>query len=208
MLYYVMLLITILSSSSSSVSFLYLNFLTYHIVCYVFFGECELVNEESIYRTTLYLPKYLHNAAKDAGINFSKEMTRYLETVLFGDNQQHIHMQYQKLLDHKKNLECELASVNSRLVEIKRVMDESTEQLRSEQELYGKFMRNAQARIRTGKQGGSIDYNKLASFWRHDFFPKNGLKSDTAERILTMVDQDSFDFDCFKKLRRGVSFEA
>ena len=165
------------------------------------------MSEESIYRTTLYIPKYLHNAAKDANINFSKEVTRYLETVLFGDNQQNIQMQYQKLLDHKKNLECELASVSSRLMEVKKIMDESTERIRNEQELYGKFMKNAHARIRTGKQGGSIDYNKLASFWRHDFFPKNGLNHDAAERILTLIDRDSFDFDSFKKLRRGAPIE-
>ena len=165
------------------------------------------MGEEHITRTTCYLPTHLHKTAKDAGINFSKEFARYLETIFYGDNQQNIQMQYQKLLDHKKNLECELASVTSRLIEVKKIMDESTEMIREEHVLYSKFMNNAHARIRTGKQGGSIDYNKLASFWRHDFFPKNGLNHDAAERILTLIDRDSFDFNSFKKLRRGAPIE-
>ena len=97
------------------------------------------MSEETISRTTLYIPKYLHIAAKERQINFSKEFTRYLETILYGENGDDIRHQYEQLLSKKKTLSAELISVNSRLHELKQIMDEASDKLRSEQELYDKL---------------------------------------------------------------------
>lgn len=164
--------------------------------------------EDSITRTTLYLPKYLHETAKDAGVNFSKEFTRYLETVLYGDQPDDMRVQYDQLKQQEKKLEDQLTSVRTRLKEISEMLETVDERIRSERELYERFLKNAHARIRTGKQGANIDYGKLASFWKHDFFPGNGVTKDLAKTLLARIDCDDFDFDSFKKLRRGANLES
>jgi len=165
-------------------------------------------NEHKITRTTIYLPSYLHAKAKESEINFSKEFQRYLEMMLFGENTSDVEFQYNKLCEREQNLQIELTSIKSRKDELKKLLDKHDARLEAEQHLYHKFVGHVNNCITNSVQGGiGLDFNKLRSHWRSDFFPENGLKTHTVEQVLHLVDSGHFDFDCFEKLRKGDILE-
>ena len=90
----------------------------------MFEGLKRMVKEDNIVRSTIYCPKYLHNKAKEAGVNISKELTSYLETILFGDNVHDVKHQMEQLRNKKKTLQTELAAVDNRMKELSKIIVE------------------------------------------------------------------------------------
>jgi hypothetical protein len=166
------------------------------------------MDEDAISRTTLYLPKYLHTAAKEAGLNFSQEVKRYLETVLFGEETSDLQYQLNKIRDRKKQLQIELTSLVAREEELSKLLSEHDVKMKSEKELYEKFLGYMNNRIKNAEKVGiSIDFNQAARFLRQDYFPKNGLGSDCVAEIIRLVKKDDFDFEDFRTLRKGGSLD-
>ena len=167
------------------------------------------MSENNIKRTTIYLPKYLHSKAIEARINFSKEFQIYLETVLFGENTADVQFQYDKLCEREQNLQIELMSIKSRKDELKKLLDKHDARVQHEQSLYDKFIRHVHNRITNSKKANiPLNVDQLRVFWRNDFFPENGLKNRTVEQVIDLVDCDKFDFDCFRRLRKGDVLET
>ena len=172
------------------------------------FGWVLVLNEDSITRTTLYIPKYLHSAAKDAGLNFSKEFKRYLETVLFGEETSDLQYQLTKVQERKKQLQIELTSLDAREKELSKLLGEHDVKMAREKQLYEKFLGYMNNRIKNSEQNGlNIDPRQAARFLRQDYFPKNGLDKNCVLQIIRLVKHDDFDFDCFRTLRKGGSLE-
>jgi len=166
------------------------------------------MDENAISRTTLYLPKYLHSAAKEAGLNFSQEFKRYLETVLFGEETCDLQYQLNKVQERKKQLQIELNSLNSREEELSKLLDEHDVKLTAEKELFKKFLGYMNNRIKNAESGGvGFDFNQAAHYLKQDFFPKNGLNASMVHDIIRLVKKNDFDFENFKTLRKGGSLE-
>jgi len=167
-----------------------------------------LSKEDSITRSTIYLPTYLHSAAKEANLNFSKEISRYLETILFGEETSDLNFQLDKVRERKKQIQIELTSLKTRETELVSLLDEHDSKLTAEKNLYEKFIRYMNNRIdNANRTGVGIDPRQAARFLKQDYFPKNGLNSQMVNEIIDRVARDCFDFDCFKLLRKGGSFE-
>ena len=168
------------------------------------------MTEENITRTTLYLPKYLHCAAKEADLNFSKEFCRYLETILFGEEASSLSFQLEKVRERKKNLQVELTSLNAREDELVKMLGEHDAKMTAERNLYDKFIRYMHNRITVAtdpRNTSGIDLRQAASVLKRDYFPKNGFHPELVEDIMDRVHRGCFDFDCFKTLRKGGNLE-
>lgn len=164
-------------------------------------------NEDGIVRTTAYMPKYLHNKAREAGINISKELTTYLETVLFGDNTTDVQYQMDQLQNKKKSLEIELTTVSSRITDLEKLLKEHDSKLISEKKKFQRFINHCKSHIRNSETGKiSIDYEHLKTYWCKDYFPSNGMKVGEVKDILYTVKKDKFCFEDFQTLCRGGSF--
>lgn len=167
-----------------------------------------MVSEENIIRSTYYCPKYLHNKAKEAGINISKELTTYLETILFGDNVCDVTHQREQLAQKKKSLEIELTSINSRILELDNLIEEHDVKLAIDQKLFDRFLNHCKGRIKNAESGQmSIDYRHLLTYWKKDYFPGNGMNEKTTIQIIDKIRKNSFEFEDFKALRKGDVFE-
>jgi len=165
-----------------------------------------LSKEDNIVRTTAYMPKYLHNKAKEAGINISKELTTYLETILFGDNTTDVKYQMDQLRDKKKTLEVEITTVNMRIKDLEKLLDEHDSKLVVEKKRYQRFVNHCRGQIKNSELGHiSIDYQHLKSYWGKDYFSNNGMNMGDVKDILHRVKKDSFSFEDFQSIRRGGS---
>ena len=170
----------------------------------------NLNNEESIVRSTIYLKKHIHAAGKEAGINFSQEFSRYLETILFGEEVSDLSFQLDKVRDRKKNLQIELTSLNARETELVKMLGEHDAKMAAERSLYDKFIRYMHNRITVAtdpRNTSGIDIRQAASVLKRDYFPKNGFHPELVEDIMDRVHRGCFDFDCFKTLRKGGNLE-
>lgn len=166
-----------------------------------------MVNEESIVRSTIYCPRYLHNKAKEAGINISRELKNYLETILFGDNVFDVKQQLEELLDKKKTLQVELATVTSRIDELNKLMGEHDVKAAAEKNLYKKFLNHCKGHIKNSMDNGlPLNVKRMCSYWTQDFFSGNGLNERSALKVLDGVKKQSFSFDDFQVLRRGDKY--
>ena len=166
------------------------------------------MSEEDISRTTLYLPKYLHSAAKEAGLNFSKEFCRYLETILFGDETCDLQFQLNKVQERKKQLQVELTTLSTREEELQKMLQEHDVKLTAEKQLYEKFLGYMNNRIKNAERAGiNIDPNQASRYLKQDYFPKNGLNKNCVVEIIRLIQKDNFDFEDFKTLRKGGSLE-
>lgn len=166
-------------------------------------------SEENITRTTLYLPKYLHAKAIESKVNMSKEFTRYLETVLYGTGTLDIQHQYESMCDREKALQIEIASVQTRITELKSMLDSHDAKLSVEEDLYQKFIKHVHARITNSIEGNiPLDPLKLYHYWKSDFFSNNGFRKDMVEKVIGLVDAGRFDFESFEKMRRGDVLES
>ena len=160
--------------------------------------------EDSITRTTVYLPNYLHAKMREAGINLSRETTNYLETILFGDKVTDIYHQLQQLEDREKTLQIELTTIRARRSELQKLANEHDAKLSAEKNLCSRFLMHCKGHIKNAKTGKlSLDLSKLKRYWRQDYFPGNGLSEKDVDFVLNLVDKDKFTFDQFKVLRRG-----
>jgi|GEM_PF-5209612 len=161
--------------------------------------------EDNIIRSTYYCPKYLHNKAKEAGINISKEIQNYLETVLFGDNVCDVQYQREELIKKKKTLEVQLTSINSRIGELDKIIEEHDVKLQAQKAEYMKFINHCKSRIKNSKQMGiAHDFTRIKHFWKKEYFGENGLTDGKVKQILSMVDNEKFSMDHFKELKRGA----
>lgn len=160
--------------------------------------------EDSITRTTCYLPSYLHTKAQEAGLNLSKELKLYLETVLFGDQVSDIQHQLDQLDNRIRSIKIELTSLNARRKELLKIVNEHDAKLSAEKNLCSRFLMHCKGHIKNAKTGKlSLDLSKLKRYWRQDYFPGNGLSEKDVDFVLNLVDKDKFTFDQFKVLRRG-----
>jgi len=166
-------------------------------------------SEERIVRTTLYIPKYLHAKAKDANLNISREVKRYLETVLFGGDNFDVKHQYDVMCEREKILQIELSSIKSRKDELKILLDKIDVSMKTEQDLYNRFVAHVNNRISNCTSANiPLDTRALCRYWKSDFFPDNGMKEQVVLDVLGLIDAGRFDFDCFQRLRRGDVLET
>lgn len=176
------------------------------MLCY--FGGVISVKEENITRSTVYMPKYLHNKAKQAGLNLSQEVKTYLETILFGDDTQDVSFQLNQLINKKKQLQIELTTVDARIVELETLMKEHDGKKQFEQKLFQKFVNHCKGHIKNSTDNNlPLNTKHLMSYWQKDYFPDNGLKEKNVLVVLDQIKKDCFDFDCFQQLRRGDMIE-
>lgn len=162
--------------------------------------------EDNIVRSTIYCPKYLHDKAKEANINISHELTCYLETILFGDNVTDVNYQYEQLFQRKKNLELELVTINSRLTKLKKLIKEHDSKLIVEKNKFNKFMNHCRGILKNSVDGQiPVDENKICSYWEKDYFQGNGLDKKMVLTVFKLVENDKFDFETFKSIKRGES---
>jgi len=172
----------------------------------MFEGE-RMVQEDNIIRSTIYCPKYLHNKAKEAGVNISKELTSYLETILFGDNVHDVKFQMEQLRNKKKTLQTELAAVDSRMKELTKIMSEHDSKLVAEKNLFTRFCNSCLNHLRNAEKGNvSFDFKRVIGFWKKDYFGCDGMNEKIAMQIVRDVEKDCFSFDDFTRLRRGDSY--
>jgi len=163
--------------------------------------------EDGIVRSTFYCPQYLHNKAKEAGLNISKELKNYLETILFGDNTGDINYQLEELVAKKKTLEVELTSVKSRIKELRVLLSEHDFKLATEKKLYDKFLNHCKGHIKNSQDSNiPLNVKRLGSYWRQDYFSGNGLSESNVLKVINTVKKDCFSFDDFTRLRRGDVF--
>lgn len=162
-----------------------------------------ITGENNIIRSTIYCPRHLHNKAKEAGINISKEVKNYLETILFGDNVGDVQYQLEQLYDKKKTLEIELTTVKSRIGELEQIISEHDSKRVVEQKFYDKFLKQCLSHIRNSEIGNiSLDYNHLCHYWKKEYFD-NSINEGLVKDILYSVKQNQFSFEQFQKFRRG-----
>ena len=163
----------------------------------------EITSEDNIIRSTIYCPRYLHNKAKEAGINISKELTNYLETILFGDNAGDVQYQLDQLYNKKKTLEVELVTVQSRIGELERIVSEHDARLIVEKKFYDKFLKHCQGHIKNSEIGNiSLDCNHLCHYWKKEYFD-NSISEVFVKKVLYQVKQEDFSFEQFQRFRRG-----
>jgi len=166
-----------------------------------------MVVEENIVRSTIYCPRYLHNKAKEAGINISRELTNYLETILFGDNVMDVNYQLDQLRDKKKILQIELTTVNSRIEELNKLVDEHDVKITAEKNLYDKFLNHCKGHIKNSMDNNlPLNVKRLGLYWNQDYFSGNGLNEKSVLRVIDCVKKQVFSFDDFQSLRRGDDF--
>lgn len=141
-------------------------------------------------------------------MNFSKEFTRYLETVLFGEETSNIQYQLDKVQERKKQLQIELSSLKAREQELSKMLQEHDVKMTAEKELYHKFLGYMNNRINNAEDTNiGIDFNQAARFLKQDYFPKNGLSSKSVAEIIRLVKKEKFDFEDFRTLRKGGSLD-
>jgi len=163
-----------------------------------------MTGEDGIVRSTFYCPEYLHNKAKEAGINISKELKNYLETILFGDNVHDVKYQMEQLRNKKKTLQTELVAVDSRMKELDKIISEHDGKLLAEKNLFTRFYNSCRNHIRNAEQGNiNLNAKRLIGFWKKDFFSCDGMNEKTVMCILNDVKEKEFSFDDFTRLRRG-----
>jgi len=161
------------------------------------------MNEDHIIRSTIYFPRYLHNKAKEAGINISKEIKNYLETILFGENVGDVQYQLEQLYTKKKTLEVEIVTVKSRIDELEKKASEHDVKLIAEKKFYDKFLKHCQGHIKNSEIGKhSLDYNHLCHYWKKEYFDNN-IDRVFVKDVLHMIKQNDFSFEQFQKSRRG-----
>jgi len=163
--------------------------------------------EDHITRTTLYLESHLHSKAKEAGVNLSKEVSRYLETILFGDDVGDVQYQLSHVDERIKDLNTELTSLKARREQLIGMIDEHDAKLVVEQNVFNKFINHVTNILSNKDTGYSIDVSRLKSHWKRDYFSNNGRLSDKiVKNVIHKVDVKKFTFDDFQLLRRGADF--
>lgn len=142
-------------------------------------------------------------------MNFSKEFTRYLETVLFGEETSNLQYQLDKVRKRKKQLQIEISSLNAREQELSKLFEEHDVKIAAEKELFKKFIGYMNNRISNAEKSNiGIDFNQAARFLKNDYFPKNGMGTYTVAQIIKLVKKEKFDFEHFRTLRKGGKIEA
>jgi len=173
----------------------------------MFEGFERMVDEEYIVRSTIYCPRYLHNKAKEAGINISKELKNYLETILFGDNVHDVKYQMEQLQGKKKTLQTELMAIDSRMKELNKIMAEHDSKLLAEKSLFNRFCNSCRNHLRNAEKGNiDLDVKRVIGFWKKDYFVCDGMNEKIAMCIIRDIEKDAFSFDDFTRLRRGDTY--
>jgi len=166
-----------------------------------------LLKEEQITRTSIYLEKHLHSKAKEAGLNLSKEVSNYLETVLFGDIVGDAQTQLREIEKKIKKNEVELTTLKTRRTDILKLINEHDAKVTAERSIYTKFCNHLNNILSNTDKGYGVEYNQLQTHWKRDFFSNNGsICSKTIKIVLNKADNKKFTFDDFQTLRRGAAF--
>jgi hypothetical protein len=146
---------------------------------------------------------------KDTNLNISREVTRYLENVLYGVDTSDVQHQYTLLCEREKNLQTELTGIQTRKDELKTLLDKVDVTLKLEQDLYNRFVAHVNNRISSCTSANiPLDTRALCRYWKSDFFQDNGMKEQVVLDVLGLIDAGRFDFDCFQRLRRGDVLET
>lgn len=164
--------------------------------------------EEQITRTSIYLEKHLHTKAKETGLNLSKEVANYLETILFGDVVGDATHQLKEIEQKIKKIETELTILKSRRKDIKKLINEHDAKVTAERNTYTKFCNHLNNILGNVDKGYGVEYDRLKAHWKRDFFTDNGnLCSKMIKIVLNKAEQKKFTFEDFQTLRRGASIE-
>jgi predicted nucleic acid-binding Zn-ribbon protein len=161
------------------------------------------LNESNKVRTTVYTSKSVWKKAKEKKINMSQEFNRYLETILFGENTSDLQFEIEQIDERVKHLKAEIISLGSRREELEGLLKEYNSKMISEHELYTKFLKYIENRLKSGEMGLSVDFNHVAKHLQKMFFPSNGLNTGIVQDIFMLVKKDKFCFDDFRNLRKG-----
>lgn len=154
------------------------------------------------------MPKYLHSKAKESGLNLSKEITFYLNTVLFGDQVSDVNYQLEQINNRLKDIDIEKTTLLTRKSELEKIINEHDLKLSVEKTLYNRFINHVNNRIDNSINGNiTLDINRILNFWASDFFPGNGVNKQTVIDVFELAKKNDFNFDDFCCIRRCGSIE-
>ena len=127
---------------------------------------------------------------------------------MFGEETSNLQYQLDQVRERKKQLQIEISSLKAREQELSKLLQEHDVKMTAEQELYKKFLGYMNNRIKNAESAGiGFDFNQAARFLKQDYFPKNGLNGSVVSEIIRLVKKEKFDFEDFRKLRKGGSLE-
>lgn len=157
------------------------------------------------------MPKYLYQEKKrreesEEKFNLSQTIVTILETQFFGDGSTNLQFEFEQTRKQITKLDMQKSILKTRCNELQKLIDTQQERYNKEIKIYNKLKRFINNRIENARLSpeAGIDYHKLESHVKSNFFPNNNFDADALKDIMHRCKTDCFDFDYFKILRKGT----